>query len=225
MGATAPKKNSLVLCRGLLNFPTGDLKHPYKALQTSVRWGAVSEKMFHLGVFPESVVFGFNQSNSVHILELKVGFVPLLAGQTNSKQTTAQQELKSTPLYCIAPFSASGASIFSINLQKGSLWILPPPKNSSRENHKGFFCLANTELLYHPMGISTNPSGNLWATHNAKISTFSTAVRCEVQSTIRQCWGQVVRPERPILRFNEEICWPEEMCQIRVVGKFKRISI
>ena len=76
-----------------------------------------------------------------------------------------------------------------------------------------------------PWGISTNPTGNLWATHNAKISTFSTAVRCEVQSTIRQCWGQVVRPERPILRFNEEICWPEEMCQIRVVGKFKRISI
>ena len=32
------------------------------------------------------------------------------------------------------------------------------------------------------------PTGNLWATHNAKISTFSTAVRCEkVESTIRQC--------------------------------------
>ena len=153
MGATAPKKNAASFFAEAEAFWISQQEissNPYKALQTSVRWRAVSEKMFHPGLFPESVVFGFNQSNSVHILELKVGFVPLLAGQTNSKQTTAQKELKSTPLCVQLHFSASGASIFSINLQKGSLWILPPPKKKQLPwKSQGFFGW-KTQLLYLP---------------------------------------------------------------------------
>ena len=91
--------------------------------------------MFHPGLFPESGVFGFNQSNSVHILELKLGFVPLLAGQTNSKQTTALAASWNPHRYTQLHFSASGASIFPINLYGYS----QKKKNSPRENYKGFF--------------------------------------------------------------------------------------
>lgn len=52
--------------------------------------------------------------------------------QTNNCTARVLKPHRYTQLF----FSASGASIFSINLQKGSLWILLPKKNGSRENHK-----------------------------------------------------------------------------------------